>query len=250
MMQAAPRLDWDAVDLVIFDVDGTLYDQAPLRLRMATALLLDAARSRSLRKLAVLRAYRHRREELADEGGAFVDRQFDDTAARLGCAPADVRAIAGEWIERRPLPHLRACRVPGVEALFDGLRSRGKRIAILSDYPAAAKIDALGLRADLVVSAADDGVARLKPDPAGLLHILATAGVAAGRALFIGDRFERDWAAATSAKMPALIRAKRPDARCTTFRSYLDPLFAPVTGRPDSRHHASADRQDAHAPQF
>jgi FMN phosphatase YigB (HAD superfamily) len=235
-------IDWDAIDLVIFDVDGTLYDQKTLRLRMARLLLVNAAKSRSLKTLAILRAFRHCRERLAAEGGAFIDRQFEDTAARSGCSPDHVRAIVGEWIERRPLAHLRSCRLPGVDALFDGLRRSGKTVAIFSDYPASEKLDALALKADLIASAADDGILRLKPDPAGLLRLLEKSGMAAGRAL------DRDWAAADRADMPALIRARHRDERCPTFRSYLDPLFAPLFRR--EHHHAASDRRDLHASQL
>ena len=33
-------MDWDCIDLVVFDVDGTLYDQRALRIRMAWELCL------------------------------------------------------------------------------------------------------------------------------------------------------------------------------------------------------------------
>lgn len=228
MMPTHAPIDWDGADLVIFDVDGTLYHQRALRARMAAALLLDGARRRSFHTLAILRAYRRFREELGDEGGAFLNRQYEETAARLGCRAEQVCTVVGEWMERRPLRHLRACRLAGLDVLFDGLRRAGKRIAIFSDYPAVAKLEALDLKADLVVSAADEAVQRLKPHPAGLHHILEASGVAAARALVIGDRFDRDWAAADRAGIPALIRTRGADRRCPTFRTYRDPLFAPL----------------------
>jgi hypothetical protein len=55
--------------------------------------------------------------------------------------PERVRGIVGEWIERRPLRHLAACRYPGVLKLFAGLRGSGKMIGICSDYPVQAKLD-------------------------------------------------------------------------------------------------------------
>lgn len=36
-------LDWDRLHLVVFDVDGTLYRQRPLRLRMARDLLFHTS---------------------------------------------------------------------------------------------------------------------------------------------------------------------------------------------------------------
>jgi len=46
---------------------------------------------------------------------------------------------------------------------------------VLSDYPAHGKLRALGLTADIVVSAVDSGVDRFKPSTAGLERILAQA---------------------------------------------------------------------------
>jgi putative hydrolase of the HAD superfamily len=52
--------------------------------------------------------------------------------------------------------------------LFATLRRTGNKIGIFSDCPAQAKLDALGLRADDIVCAADSGVGILRPNPRGL----------------------------------------------------------------------------------
>jgi len=225
-------LDWDATDLVVFDVDGTLYDAGRLRGAMARRLALDALRTRSLRTLSILRVFRQVREELAVEGSPrFVEAQYARTAQRTGCTPEEVRARVQEWMERRPLPLLAPCRHARVEQLFDALQAAGKRVAVLSDYPAHAKLAALGLRADPVVCAHDPQVGRLKPDPSGLHAILAATGVPAHRAVMIGDRFDRDAAAAQRAGLRALVRSRRSHATVPTFRRFDDPVFAPVLER-------------------
>lgn len=228
MKHVGPSI-WKERDLVVFDLDGTLYDQTRLRARVAVSLLLDAVRTGNLKTLKVLKAFRACREALAhDPSHDFVERQFADTADRCQCSKEYVENIVSEWFDRRPLAFLAACRYRGVENLFQGLRQSGRFIAVLSDYPAAEKLDALALKADLVVSATDPDVLRLKPDPAGLAKILRTAGISADRSLMVGDRFDRDWAVADRFGMDALIRSDRPDPRCATFRTYGDPLFTPV----------------------
>ncbi|MEJ7930650.1 HAD family hydrolase [Ramlibacter sp. AN1015] len=233
-------LDWSRIDLVVFDVDGTLYDQQRLRRAMLARLLLDAARTRSLHTLRVLRAFREVRETLGDEGAAdFLQLQYGRTAQQLGCEPEQVRALAAEWMEQRPLHLLAACRLPHVDRLFAGLRSAGKHIAVFSDYPAAAKLEALGLQAHPVVCAGDAECTRLKPDPAGLLAILRRTGVPPGRAVLIGDRFDRDAAAAERAGVRALVRSRRPHPEVPTFRRYDDPVFQPVLAPAEGRLAAS-----------
>jgi hypothetical protein len=72
----------------------------------------------------------------------------------------------------------RYCRYPSLPEFFAGLRRKGKVIGILSDYPATAKLEGLGLAADHVVSAGDKGIGLLKPHPRGLEALIAAAGAA------------------------------------------------------------------------
>lgn len=226
-------IDWNDIDLVVFDVDGTLYDAARLRRAMLAQLLAAAWHTRRLQALRVLRIFRQVREALGDEGDPdFLDLQYTRTAARAGCDPQRVRALVQEWMEQRPLPLLPSCRRPQVDALFTGLQAAGKRVAVLSDYPAADKLRALGLRAEVVVSATDPEVARLKPDPRGLQMILARTGVPAARALMIGDRVDRDAEVARRAGVQALILGHHAHADVACFRRYDDAVFAPLLAEP------------------
>jgi putative hydrolase of the HAD superfamily len=217
-------MDWNAIELVVFDVDGTLYDQRRLRLRMTRDLLLHALRNRRLDELRVLAAYRTLREQLAQrEVHDFERVLLAQAARRSGLPPASVAAIAAEWLERRPLSYLPACRYPGVAELFQRLRARGKRIAILSDYPAQAKLRTVALDADIIVCAADVGV--LKPHPRGLQHVMDLAGAMPAATLMIGDRPERDGAAARRCGAHALIKSGRRLPGWQTFASYRDVRF-------------------------
>jgi HAD superfamily hydrolase (TIGR01549 family) len=217
-------MDWNTVRLAVFDVDGTLYNQRRLRLNMAYELLLHALRSRSLGTARMLSSYRRLREQLADdEVQNFEQVLLTQTADRCGLPPATVAALAAEWLEQRPLRHIRACRYDGLPELFQRLRVRGKRIAILSDYPAPAKLQAVGLAADIIVCAGDVGV--LKPHPHGLQRVMALAGAAPGATVMIGDRPERDGAAARRSGVHALIKSRRPLPGWQTFATYRDPVF-------------------------
>ena len=219
-------LNWKDIDLVVFDVDGTLYDQKRLRLVMLRRLLAAAWKSRSLDTMRTLQTFRRVRETLGDHPEPdFMRLQYARTAARHNKSEEDVRALTADWMERQPLPFLADCRYPHLDRLFAGLRGAGKQIAVFSDYPAKDKLAALGLQAAPVVCATDADIARLKPDPRGLLTILRQTGVPAERALMVGDRFDRDAMAARSAGMRALIRASKPHPEFDTFRAYDDPVF-------------------------
>jgi FMN phosphatase YigB (HAD superfamily) len=222
-------LDWDRVHLVVFDVDGTLYRQRPLRLRMARDLLLHTLLKLDPNVIAVLSRYRRIRERLGDEETVDFERALiAQTAAATANTPDSVRAIVSEWIDQRPLKYLAACRYPGLPQLFAGLRRSGKSIGILSDYPAKAKLEALGLTAHHVVFAGDEGVGLLKPHPRGLESLITTAGVKPHQTVVIGDRADRDGLVARRAGAQALIRSSKPIEGWQTFARFDDALFSPL----------------------
>lgn len=221
--------DWDSIKLVAFDVDGTLYNQAPLRWRMVRDMCLQAVASFSLATPTVIRHYRQLREELGDKETRGFERELIAvTAAKAHCPETLVRKLVEEWINLRPLPYLAACRYPGVDRLFDALHRSGKTVGVVSDYPAMAKLAAMHLHADIVISATDLNIGVLKPNPKGLVELMRQASVAPECTLFIGDRIDRDGFAAQRAGVRCLIRASRPHAGFQTFRAYDDAIFAPL----------------------
>jgi FMN phosphatase YigB (HAD superfamily) len=219
--------DWGDIRLVVFDVDGTLYRQRPVRLRMARDIILHTLSKRDLDVLAVLAKYRRIKERLSDEGVPDFERiLIAETAAATCNSPDRVRAIVSEWIDQKPLPYVAACRYPKLPQLFTGLRREGKSIGILSDYPVKAKLLALELTANHVAFAGEEGIGRLKPHPRGVESLIAAAGVTAHSTVVIGDRAERDGLAARRAGARALIRSSKPIEGWQTFTSFDDPVFA------------------------
>lgn len=226
------EIDWNSIRLVAFDVDGTLYDQKAMRLRMLREIAGNVVETRSLTALRVLHTYRRLRESAGDdEIAGFDDVLVARTAEANGVDPATVRAIVAEWMEHRPLAHIRACRYPNVAELFAALNRKGKTVGIFSDYPAREKLSAMELTADHVVAAGDANVGILKPHPRGLEVLMKAAGASPAETILIGDRIERDGAAARRAGATALIRSARPLDGWLHFSTYSDALFAPLFDR-------------------
>ena len=229
MRAGAAAFDWDGIDLVAFDVDGTLYRQDRLRRKMMAELARHMVLHGSVAPMRILSAYRRQREKLAeDETPDFEDVLLAHTAGRCGVAPASVEALVRDWMETRPLKHLGSCLYPQLPELFAALKRRRKTIGIVSDYPARQKLQALGLEADFIVAAGDENVGYLKPHPRGLQALMAAAGVSPRRVVLIGDRPERDGMAARRAGAAALIRSTKPIEGWTTFSGYGDPVFSPL----------------------
>lgn len=217
-------IDWPRIRLVAFDVDGTLYAQRPLRLRMAARLIWHSLSRADSRTFAVLRAYRAHRERLGEaETERFEEVLVAEVARRRRVPEPEVRRIVSEWIDQRPLALLGRCRYDGIDTLFDRIRRSGRAIGVLSDYPARDKLEAMGLAADHIVNAGEAGF--LKPHPRGLETLMRLAGTTPEETLLIGDRAERDGAAAKRAGVACLLRSDRPIPGWRSFSRFDDPVF-------------------------
>jgi FMN phosphatase YigB (HAD superfamily) len=213
---------------IVFDVDGTLYDQTKLRRAMLVTLVkAHLLRPRAgWRTAAVLKAYRRAQEDLRHHpGDNAAARQLEIACARTGSTLEFARECVAKWMESAPLAFLARCAPPGLSAFLHSCRQRGIRLAVLSDYPAADKLRALGVADafELSLCAQSPEIGRFKPDPRGLLVTLQRLGVDPADALYVGDRAEVDAPAAAGAGVACAIvsRGRLPvDEGYTPVRGY------------------------------
>ncbi len=183
----------------LVDLDGTLYAPTPVQLAMGAEVALLGWGS-----LAILRRFRQELEEVRAldlEGDPFM-LQVARTAEALGASPASVEAAARHWMLERPSKWITMFRRRSLLKEIYDFRATGGRTALVSDYPARRKLEALGASKlfDIVVAPGEpDGPLRLKPHPAGVLRAAAALGVDPGRCHMLGDRLDTDGAVAPNA---------------------------------------------------
>ena len=189
----------------LVDLDGTLYRHTPVKFAMAAELLLFGWGA-----INTLRTFRHSHEALRAGAPASAlalspfQQQLEHAAQRLQRPASDVERVVREWMFERPLKWVARSKR---QALLDALRKyrgQGGKTALVSDYPASAKLRALGAAElfDLVVSNGEPGgPSKLKPDPEGYLSAAQRLGIEPARCLVIGDRDDADGAAARAAGM-------------------------------------------------
>ena len=219
---------------ILFDIDGTLYSQAPLRMIMAALLiLLNCYKPKELfRKIKVIIQYRKAQEHLrsidVQENG--YESQIKYSAEKTGESTFYITSVVDEWFEKKPLPFLRLFRRRGVRKVFDSLCRKGVPLGVFSDYPVENKLHALGISkfVDTRISSSDTGVYGFKPKTNGFLVAAQKMGLDPYVILYVGDREDVDGVGASAAGMQVIIKKKLLKKRSYTsypsFNSFHDLL--------------------------
>lgn len=210
-------VDWSAIDGVIFDVDGTLFDHLALRRPMMLKLLFQVLSLRmSPRDVLTLQMFRRERDRLAHaEADGVGLKQFEQVAAKARRPVSAVQAIAMRWLCEEPLPLVARHGFADVNRFIAALRQRGVRVGVFSDYPTDGKLKVLDIEVEVACDAAQPEIGRLKPHPAGFLHVARRLDVQPARCLIIGDRDDRDGEAARRGGFQLLLKTspKSPERR-------------------------------------
>jgi phosphoglycolate phosphatase len=158
--------------LAVFDLDGTLVDSVDD---------LHASVNDALGGLGLPPRSREEIRAFVGEGArVLLSRAVAPREELLEPALAAWRAHYSEHCLDRTRPY------PGIPALLDGA---GRTLAVLTNKPGAMArkiLDGLGLLSRFAAVVGGDEAPR-KPDPAGLLGVMARAGTTAGETVLVGD---------------------------------------------------------------
>ena len=225
---------------VLFDVDGTLYSQTPLRLIMIFVMfLLNFFRPRRLkRQIKVISEYRKAQEALRSTDELLEGmpaRQIELASKNSFESSNNVLEIKKEWFDSRPLPFLRFCRRRGLKHFLQVLKKHGFKLGVFSDYPAHDKLQALGISHyfSTVISSNNPEVKGFKPMTNGFAKAAEMMGLEPTQILYIGDRPEVDGKGASAANMPVIILNglfKRKDEWGCTYAKSLYEIAEKLLG--------------------
>ena len=211
---------------VIVDVDGTLYDLAPVRRRMRWRLACFAL-SRPLtgwKTIRALSAFRSAQERLRVEGASAL-LQVAMAAERSGYTEDFIQGCVTRWMEEEPLSAVPRARFKGVPEFFEWAKKRDLKIGVVSDYDPRKKLRVLRLDRYVHVSvwAQESEVGAFKPDPLGLRVAARRLGISPAEAIYVGDRWDVDAAAAHAASMPCiLLNPERPGQLASEAGSWYE----------------------------
>lgn len=229
-------------DLIVFDVDGTLYYQNKLRRIMAGRLMgYYILHPHKIKDLLIIKKFREIREKAEN-----TDTLYEDTASKLEVSKDRVEAVIKKWIYENPMDAVKKSADKELIGIIHQIQSENEKanelksediqkteneqqsenviqIAIWSDYEADDKLKALGIECDNVYTAEQDRVGELKPSPKGIKLIMSDLNVSPDKTLMVGDRMVKDGEAAKAAGTDYLILSKKKSKRRKIYAEVRTP---------------------------
>jgi phosphoglycolate phosphatase len=167
-----------AIELLVFDLDGTLVDSAADLRTAVNAALQEAAPGAAMLSEAEVRSF------IGSGARMLIERSLvaaGATRTAEDVLPLFLEAYRGCLLdETRPYP--------GVLEALEELRPR--RFAVLTNKPgdmARTLLRGLGIAGRFLRIAGGGDFPKHKPDPAGLLQILSEAGATPQQSAMVGD---------------------------------------------------------------
>ncbi|MCM1049024.1 MAG: HAD family hydrolase [Clostridiales bacterium] len=208
--------------LIIFDMDGTLYFQRAMQIKMASLLLFNALfRKDGLKELNIILHFR-RIKEKTTQIDSNEESLYDILATKYGMEKEQIITIIQKWIYDKPLKYIKRYQDSYMLYLIQLLAKYGIKSAIYSDYPPEDKQKALSIGNIPCFYGAQKEIGAFKPNPAGIDFILKQLGIQdKSKVIMIGDRMDRDGKAAINAGIDYLILRKYKFLRLWQYKKFF-----------------------------
>jgi len=191
---------------VAFDLDGTLYPNYRLNVRLVPFILKEQRLLRAFGKARTIL-----RKSGGGTGGNFYEKQAKIAGDILGEGTEKVMEKVEKLIYRGWEDHFKKIRLfPHVAETLDALRENGITLGLLSDFPPETKLKNLGILECWDAIVCSEQVGYLKPDTASLLEMAKQMGAAPEQILYVGNSVSYDVTGAHKAGMKAALVCTLP----------------------------------------
>jgi putative hydrolase of the HAD superfamily len=213
-------------DGIAFDLDGTLYPNYRLNIRILPFLF-------TLGEFPLIWAMGKARDRIRADPEAYPRTGFYETQARLMAEilkeePDRVQEKTEALIYRgwEPL-FTRIAPFSRVKETLDVLKRRGFKLGLLSDFPPETKLANMGLDGYWDTVLCSEATGRLKPHPLSFLELARQMGMPPERILYVGNSVRYDVIGAKGAGMKAALvtrsiikKLRRPGGADFVFSDY------------------------------
>lgn len=202
---------------VSFDVDGTMYDFKRHRVHLLPSLLGNPRLLLTYREVvAGLRGEAHAdlRAELCRRIGARIGLPQERVNQKLN------HSVYGAW----PASFRPSTALKDLPLLLRVLDAEGVPRVVISDHPAHAKLENMGISEGWAAVIDGEAVGAFKPHPRAIERAAQALGLEPAQILHVGDRADTDGAMAEAVGATCLIRGRDWDS--------MDQLGRLLFGKP------------------
>ncbi|MBB1269388.1 phosphoglycolate phosphatase [Shewanella sp. SR44-3] len=221
---------WHSIKAIAFDLDGTLIDSVPDLAAAANATLIELG-------LAVVTQEQVR--AWVGNGAQVLMQRALNCALGRDVSEDELREAMVPFLHQYELHLEKHSRLyPNVIATLSALTQAGFKLAVVTNKPhkfTVPLLKAFGLTEFFSLVLGGDSLAKMKPDPLPLAHVLATWQIHPDELLMIGDS-KNDILAAKAAKVASIgltygynygehISLSEPNAVCDDFGQICEYLL-------------------------
>ena len=185
----------------IIDVDGTLYSQPKMRMRMALKLAvyysLHFFRYKELRAISTFRKIR----ESDEFKSTTMEQQIKYASDKCKFDYQKAKTTIEKWMFVIPLDIMEKCAFKDLLEFIRSFQESNKELVIYSDYPADDKLARLDLSPSMVFTPENPDIAQLKPSKKAMSYILSKLPYELNDIIYIGDRDCKDRRSAEYARI-------------------------------------------------
>jgi len=200
------------ISAVAFDLDGTLYPNYRLNIRLLPflfvhwRLLLAFGRARNIIRREHARTEAAARAEPAVSMPDFYGRQAELVAGQLKAKKEDIREKIDRLIYRGWEPFfLKIKTFPHVKEVLGELKAKGMKLGLLSDFPPEIKLEHLGLSGFWDTVLCTESIGALKPDARPFDELAKNLSCRPEQILYVGNSRRYDVEGAKRAGMKAAL---------------------------------------------
>ena len=185
----------NAVKAIAFDIDGTLYANWRLYIRIIPYVLKNMS---FFIKYAKVRSVLHRTAPLGD----FYEYQARLLALEMKIDNESAKKKINDIVYEGLAPYLKKVKAyPHIKETFLAIKEAGLKLAILSDFPPSQKGDIWGTEHLFDVICGSEALGALKPSKYTFGLLAAKLDVQPGEVLYVGNSITSDIHGAAAAGM-------------------------------------------------
>jgi putative hydrolase of the HAD superfamily len=191
----------DGIEGVAFDLDGTLYPNYRLHIRILPHVLKEFLLvSAFARARKIIRIEQKKPSYVMP--GDFYRFQAEITAKNLSISGENLKEKIDKVIYRAWEPPFKKIKLfKGVKETLGALREAGYKLGLLSDFPTEAKLELLGLNGLWNAVLCSESCGALKPHPASFKELASCLSLPAEKILYVGNSRAYDVGGAARAGM-------------------------------------------------